>query len=282
MPELPEVETVVRGLRETVVGLTIDKVRTTAPAASIVVGESFKGKSFSTILNGKTIQDVTRRGKNILINLSENITLWSHLKMTGRFLYVSQKSPIQKHDLAIFDFKNNSKSGGNQLRFNDTRRFGRLRLYRTSEVKNQKGLKELGPEPLEISPDDFIKLFRSTQRMVKPALLDQYFIAGIGNIYADESLFYAKIHPRKLTNRISNEKLQDLYKHIKRILTKAINNMGTSVDSYQGVNGQPGSFQKYLKVYGNEGSPCHFCGHKIVREKIGSRSAHFCPRCQRL
>jgi len=282
MPELPEVETVVRGLRETIVGRTISKVRTNAPASSIVVGESFKGKSFSSILHGQTIQGVTRRGKNILINLSDDVTLWSHLKMTGRFLYVSQKSPVQKHDLAIFDFKYNSKMPSNHLRFNDTRRFGRLRLYRTSEVKYQKGLKELGPEPLEISREAFLRLFHSTSRMVKPALLDQSFIAGIGNIYADESLFHAKIHPRKLTNRISQEKLQDLHKHIRRILTKAINNMGTSVDSYQGVNGQPGSFQKYLKAYGNESNPCHFCGHKIVREKVGSRSAHYCPRCQRL
>ncbi len=282
MPELPEVETVVRGLRKTVVGLTISKVRTNAPAASIVVGESFKGRSFSSILNGKTIQDVTRRGKNILINLSDNITLWSHLKMTGRFLYVSQKSPVQKHDLAIFDFNDGSIKSGNQLRFNDTRRFGRLRLYRSCEVNNQKGLKELGPEPLEISSAEFIKLFSSTSRMVKPALLDQSFIAGIGNIYADESLFLSKIHPQKLTNKISRKKLLQLHRHFKRILTKAINNMGTSVDSYQGVNGQPGSFQKYLKAYDREGKPCIFCAHKIVREKIGSRSAHYCPRCQRL
>ncbi len=281
MPELPEVETVVRGLSDTVVGRTISKVRINAPATSIVVCESFKGKSFPAVLKGKTIQHVTRRGKNILINLSGGITLWSHLKMTGRFLYVPQNNPVLKHDLAIFYFSADSKKPSNHLRFNDTRRFGRLRLYHTSEVKNQKGLKELGPEPLEISKEKFVKLFRTTNRMIKPALLDQSFIAGIGNIYADESLFYAKIHPRKLTNKISAAKLLLLHKHIRRILTKAINNMGTSVDSYQGVNGQPGSFQKYLKVYGLEGNPCYFCGHEIVREKIGSRSAHFCPRCQR-
>jgi len=282
MPELPEVETVVRGLRQTVVGRKIRKVETNAPAASIVVGESFKGKSFSKVLSGKTIQDVSRRGKNILINLSDDITLWSHLKMTGRFLYVPSKSPVQKHDLAVFDFEKTKGNSENHLRFNDTRRFGRLRLYRTSEVKNQKGIKELGPEPLEILPSEFVKLFRSTKRMVKPALLDQSFIAGIGNIYADESLFHAKIHPKKRTDKISTERLLELHKHIKRILNKAINHMGTSVDSYQGVNGQPGSFQKYLEAYGRESQPCKFCGHKIVREKIGSRSAHYCPRCQRV
>jgi len=280
MPELPEVETVVRGLNATVKGRTIKSVRTNAPATSIVVGKSFNGKSFSKILSGKKIQNVTRRGKNILIELSDGVTLWSHLKMTGRFLYVPNKSTKGKHDLAIFDFKENPT--GHHLRFNDTRRFGRLRLYRTGEVLNQKGLIELGPEPLEISAQDFIRLFQKTKRMVKPALLDQSFIAGIGNIYADESLYRAKIHPKKITNRISKKKLTALHREIQRILTKAIKYMGTSVDSYQGVNGQPGTFQKYLKAYGNEGNPCIYCGHKIIREVIGSRSAHYCPRCQHL
>lgn len=282
MPELPEVETVVRGLKQTVVGKKIRKVKTNAPVTSIVVSPSFKGKSFSSVLGGRTIEDISRRGKNILINLSGGVTLWSHLKMTGRFLFVPNSSPIQKHDLAVFDFEKNAGHLENHLRFNDTRRFGRLRLYRTGEVSEQKGLKELGPEPLEISPEDFIRLFRSTKRMVKQALLDQSFLAGIGNIYADETLFYSKIHPKKRTDNISTQKLLQLHKHIRRILNKAINHMGTSVDSYQGVNGQPGSFQKYLKAYDREGKPCMFCRTKIVREKIGSRSAHFCPRCQRL
>lgn len=282
MPELPEVETVVRGLKQTVVGRTIDKVRTNAPTTSIVVSPSFKNSTFASVLKGKTITDVNRRGKNILIKLSDDVTLWTHLKMTGRFLYLPNKNAIAKHDLAIFDFTGNNKQNKYHLRFNDTRRFGRLRLYRTGEVLNQKGLKELGPEPLELSQDQFVQLCQSTSRMIKPALLDQSFVAGIGNIYADESLYAARIHPRKLTNRISVKKLRSLHKEIRKVLTKAIKNMGTSVDSYQGVNGQPGSFQKYLKAYNNEGNPCRYCGHKIVREKIGARSAHFCPRCQRL
>jgi formamidopyrimidine-DNA glycosylase len=210
MPELPEVETVVRGLNETVVGQTIRKVYTNAPATSIVVSKSFK-KSFEKILEGKEVRSVARRGKNILINLSDDITLWSHLKMTGRFLYVPKDKIIDKHDLVIFEFSSVRKKKQLHLRFNDVRRFGRLRLYRTAEVLNQKGLVELGPEPLEISSDDFFKLFKSTSRMVKPALLDQSFVAGIGNIYADESLHASRIHPRKLTNRISNRKLLTLY-----------------------------------------------------------------------
>jgi formamidopyrimidine-DNA glycosylase len=282
MPELPEVETVVRGLKETILGRIIEKVRTNAPATSIVIGPSLKRSSFNKILEGRQITDVTRRGKNILINLSDNITLWTHLKMTGRYLFVPDNMPIAKHDLAVFDFVEKSKKDKHHLRFNDTRRFGRLRLFRTGEVLQQKGLVELGPEPLEISADDFVQLFRSANRMIKPALLDQSFLAGIGNIYADESLHAAKIHPRKLTNRISARKLQTLHREIRKVLTRAIKHMGTSVDSYQGVNGQPGTFQKFLKAYGHDGHPCQYCRHKIVREKIGSRSAHFCPHCQRL
>ena len=118
--------------------------------------------------------------------------------------------------------------------------------------------------------------------MIKPALLDQTFLAGIGNIYADEALYLAKIHPRRITNSVSVEKLAMLHKIIRRILGKAIRKMGTSVDSFAGVDGKPGGYQTYLKVYGREDEPCSRCGAKIKREKIGPRSAHYCPKCQRL
>jgi len=280
MPELPEVETVVRGLNETVAGHTIIGVKTNAPVTSIVTGQSFGRNSFSRILKDKTILNITRRGKNILIELSGDITLWAHLKMTGRFLYLKNKVPIDKHDLAIFDL--DKTSNGYHLRFNDVRRFGRLRLFSNDELWQHPGLANLGPEPFDITLEQFIKLFRSLSRMVKPALLDQSFIAGIGNIYADESLYFSRIHPRKLTNKISKNKLTKLHLHIDRILKKAIKHMGSSVDNYAGVNGQPGTYQKYLKAYNHAGKPCFYCGTKIVREVIGSRSAHYCPRCQRL
>ena len=279
MPELPEVETVVRGLNQTVAGRTIARVKTNAPKTSIVTGKSFGRKSFSRILKDRTILNIRRRGKNILIELSGDITLWAHLKMTGRFLYLDSRTPVDKHDLAIFDL--DKKSGGYHLRFNDVRRFGRLRLFSNDELRQQPGLANLGPEPFDISIEEFIRLFRSSSRMVKPALLDQSFIAGIGNIYADESLYFSKIHPRKLTNKISKRKLTELRLHINRILKKAINHMGSSVDNYAGVNGKPGTYQKYLKAYNHAGKPCFRCGTKIVREVIGSRSAHYCPRCQR-
>ncbi len=281
MPELPEVETVVRGLRETIVGKTITRVELDAPPATTVVGEGLKPLSFQQVLAKKDVLDVHRRGKNILISLSDNITLWGHLKMTGHFYYLPSDTPKLKHDLVTLHLSPAEKGTRWLLRFNDYRRFGRLRLYRSDEVMLQKGLVELGPEPLEMSPQDFVVLFRNRTRQVKAAMLDQSFIVGVGNIYADESLWASRIHPLRLTSSLSRSKLIELHGHIQRLLRKSIRNMGTSVDSYAGVNGQPGGFQKYLLAYGREDQPCDRCGSKIKRQKIGSRSAHFCPRCQR-
>ena len=283
MPELPEVETVVRGLRRTVVGRTITDVRVNAPAASTFVSSSLRSSSFASALRGRRIEGVNRRGKNILMALSGGVTLWTHLKMTGHFFWLPESEPTGKHDLVVFLMDGTRTADrGHSLRFNDYRRFGRLRVLPDDELWQQEGLVDLGPEPLEITPEGFVKLLRSSHRMVKPALLDQTFLAGIGNIYADESLWAAKIHPRRSTSSLSAAKLRELHGHLQRLLRKAIRLMGTSVDSYSGVNGQPGRFQKYLRAYGNEGLPCAHCGTLIVREKVGSRSAHFCPRCQRL
>lgn len=283
MPELPEVETVVRGLRGVMVGRTIRSVQTSAPPKSIELGRSFGTKKLGAALKGRTIREINRRGKNILIALTGDVTLWVHLKMTGRFRYVDRRLPRDKHDLVLFDFEPdpNYHDDHLQLRFNDYRRFGRLRLYADNELWQQKGLAELGPEPLEITADDFVALCLQHRRMIKPALLDQRFIAGLGNIYADETLYLSRLHPRRLTSSVSKPKLVELHGHIQKMLKRSIRLMGTTVDSYSGVNGRPGSFQNYLKVYGHDGQPCGKCGANIVREKIGSRSAHFCPRCQR-
>lgn len=283
MPELPEVETVVRGLRETVEGQTITGVELNAPSSTTLVGQTLLPTSFEEILTGRTIEQINRRGKNILIGLSGGVTLWAHLKMTGHFFYLPGSTPRGKHDLAVFSLSDgNGRANDQQLRFNDYRRFGRLRLFSNDELWQQPGLASLGAEPLEISAESFVELCRRRSRMIKPALLDQTFLAGIGNIYADESLWASRIHPRKLTTRIAPRKLVALHGHIQRLLNKSIRLMGTSVDSYSGVNGQPGSFQKYLLAYNREGRPCTRCGNRIVRERIGSRSAHYCTRCQRV
>ncbi len=281
MPELPEVETVVRGLRKRVMGETIGKVRLNAPPNSIVVSKSLKPKRLDRQLEGRLIEAINRRGKNILIELSGELTLWVHLKMTGRFRWVDSKLPVEKHDLVVFDLQNSKKHIKNNLRFNDYRRFGRLRLFPNDELWQQKGLAELGPEPLEITAENFAELIRSRKRMIKPALLDQSLIVGIGNIYADEALYASRIHPCRLSNSISKKKAVELHGHVQRMLRLAIKNMGTTVDSYKGVNGKTGGYQKYLLAYGREGKPCDRCGSKMIREKISSRSAHYCGKCQR-
>lgn len=273
MPELPEVEAVARGLRETITGRTITDVFISAKALVHP-----KAKEFRLSLLGATIEKIDRRGKNILIHFCNQQTLWVHLKMTGHFNFLPTHEELEKHDHVIFHFSGDDYT----LRFNDYRRFGRLRLYPTPEIMRQKGLIELGPEPFDISADDFVDLCRSSRRMIKPALLDQKFLAGIGNIYADETLFFANIHPRKSTDKILPKRLRELHGHIQAVLKRAIRLMGTSVDTFSGLNGKPGRYQKYLMVYGREGEPCFACGSKIRREKIGSRSAHFCPSCQRL
>jgi len=282
MPELPEVETVVRGLRPLLEGRTFARVKSFAPPASIVVGKSLGKRKLESLLPGHTVERIDRRGKNILIALSGDLTLWIHLKMTGKMLVKPTSEPRDKHDLVLFDLEpDGTKSDKGHFRFNDYRRFGRLRLYRTEELWSQKGLAELGPEPLEISADDFVALCHTRSRMIKPALLDQSFLAGVGNIYADESLHMSRIHPARLTSSLREIKLVELHSHIQAILRRSIDLSGTTVIDYAGVDGSSGSFQKMLTVYGREGEPCGFCGAKIVRRKMGARSAHFCPRCQR-
>jgi len=273
MPELPEVETVRRGLEKTVRGHVISDV-IVKPTASIVPAKS----RFIKILRGVEFVEFHRRGKNLLLRLSNGYTLWVHLKMTGHFYFLPETDLTGKHDHVVFTLRDCDHT----LRFNDYRRFGRLRLFPTDEVMQQPGLVDLGPEPLELSADDFVTLCRARSRMIKPALMDQTFIAGIGNIYADESLYRARLHPKRLTDSISPAKLRELHGHIRYLLNKAIGLMGTSVDTFSGINGRPGRFQKYLQVYNREGEPCLRCGKVIVREKIGSRSAHYCRACQRL
>ncbi len=273
MPELPEVETVVRGLEQSVKGETVTSVAL-KPTAKIYPQAS----QFSTIIKNASFEKFERRGKNILLGLSNGHTLWVHLKMTGHFYYLPESDPSGKHDHVIFNLSNNA----NTLRYNDYRRFGYLKLFPTDTLHQQKGLIELGPEPLELPCDDFIDLCKHRGRMIKPALLDQSFIAGIGNIYADESLFLSRIHPMRQTDSISKKKLAELHGHIQYLLRRSIKLMGTSVDTFAGVNGKPGQFQNYLKVYSHENEPCERCGKSIKRRRIGSRSAHFCPNCQRL
>lgn len=280
MPELPEVETVVRGLRPILVGQTITQLKVFAPPRSIETSGAFPNSTIESLLCNRRVETITRRGKNILIQLDNELVLWVHLKMTGQFRHLPASSQRDPHDLFIMTLAS-THTDGIELRFNDYRRFGHWRVLTLRELNEHPSFCTLGPEPLEISAEKFMALARCTKRQIKGALLDQSFLAGVGNIYADESLWAARIHPLRLTSTISIAKLAELHGHIQRLLTRSIKFMGTSVDSFRAVNGQVGSFQTYLKVYGREGEKCSRCSAAIRRMKIGSRSAHICPKCQR-
>jgi len=273
MPELPEVETIVRGLRKTVVGKKIRNVEVIFPG--IVKQDT---KNFIRNVGRSKIIMVRRQGKYILIDLSNGKTILTHLGMTGNLLLVKSSSPGNRHDHLIVKFYENDK----ELRYNDQRKFGKIKSFPTSKEENVSELKKLGPESLNISSSDFVNLLQKRKGRIKSALLNQQIIAGLGNIYADESLFEAKIHPAQKIDKLSLQELKRLHQAIQIILKKAIMAGGSSIENYYNVNGEIGSFQLQHKVYGREGLSCKKCGTKIKRIKISQRSSYFCPRCQPL
>ena len=269
MPELPEVQTIVSGLKKTVLG---KKIKSIFSDSSRVLS----GKDFSRELVEGKIVDVKRRSKFIIIELSNNRAILIHLGMTGNLFYLKKEAPKEKHDHLILRFSDNS-----QLRYNDPRKFGKIKIVNLPELKNLPEISQLGPEPLKISLNDFANIFRKRKGRIKTSLLNQKLLAGLGNIYSDETLFDAKIHPLTKIDTLNPEKLKSLYCSIKKILKKAIQAGGTSVDNYLNVDGEKGFFQFKLKVYGREGEPCPRCGARIKRIRINQRSSHYCPRCQK-
>ncbi|MFH1824170.1 MAG: bifunctional DNA-formamidopyrimidine glycosylase/DNA-(apurinic or apyrimidinic site) lyase [Candidatus Firestonebacteria bacterium] len=267
MPELPEVETIVRGLQKQIVGKKIVGVKVILP--KIVRGDA---GDFITFVSGATIQKVWRRGKMIVINLSKGRSLLIHLKLTGQLLYISKDAPVTKHTHLVFKL-----STGQQLHYLDVRQFGYFCLADTSLVE---GLTPAGLEPLKISLNKFKKIIQSKKARMKSLLLNQSFLAGIGNIYADEILHKAHIHPLQHAHTLSQIQITRLYRNIKEVLKKAIKYRGSSVSDYVDSGGQKGNYQRYHRVYRRAGKPCFTCQKKIVRIKIGGRSSYFCPNCQ--
>jgi formamidopyrimidine-DNA glycosylase len=273
MPELPEVETIVRGLRAKITHLKFSRV---AVNLRKCVQES--PQVFASSLEGRRILLVERRGKNIIIRLSRGNTLLIHLRMTGGLRWVPSHAPLEKHTHIVFSFRGHPW----QLRFLDSRQFGRLSVEKSGAGGNLDSLADLGPEPLEISVMEFVARVRSKRRAIKPMLLDQHFLAGVGNIYADEALHRAQIHPRQRVEMLEDKILHRLYYALRQVLRGAIRAGGTSVRTYVDANGSAGGFQKLLRVYGREGGACRSCGASILREKVGGRSSFYCPRCQRI
>ncbi|MGQ9784882.1 MAG: bifunctional DNA-formamidopyrimidine glycosylase/DNA-(apurinic or apyrimidinic site) lyase [Anaerolineae bacterium] len=266
MPELPEVETIMRYLRQEVLpGRTITRV---SVGWQPMVQRS--PLNVLTELPGRCIQQVDRRGKYIVFSLSGGVVLLVHLKMSGR-LYIcaadAVPDPYTRITFALDD--------GREMRFRDPRKFGRV--YLTPDIALVLG--HLGPEPLDerFTAEAFLARINGQRGMIKPLLMNQSFLAGIGNIYADEALFQARIHPRRRAETLSEDEKRALYHAIRRVLVRSIElNGATLADGmYYG-----GSFQNDFCVYSREGQPCPVCGSVIERIKIGQRSSYFCPTCQ--
>jgi formamidopyrimidine-DNA glycosylase len=272
MPELPEVETIANGVNRRVRG-------------DIIVStwfshykEPFKTTpaELSAALPGLRIARVYRVGKHIVADLSPKsgrkpaTQLLVHLGMTGRLLVSSPDVPLPPHTHAVL-----SLTSGRELRFVDARRFGRLALHSGG------GFTGPGREPLSISLEDFAALFRGRKLAIKAALLNQTLLHGVGNIYADESLFRAKIRPTRIAGRLTREQLGRLHKALQAVLKLAIRAGGSSVSDYVDADGVEGFFQIHHRVYGREGQPCRICGTPIRRIVLAGRGTHFCPNCQK-
>lgn len=264
MPELPEVETVVRGLRGPLVGRTFTGVTVLWPNAIKTPVPELQAR-----LPGQRVEAITRRAKYLQFHLSGGDSLFLHLKMSGDLLVEPDSEPRHPHVRTVFGLDN-----AHELRFKDPRKFGRVYLV----ANPAQVVGKLGPEPLadEFGVEDFRRLFERKKGRLKPLLLNQEFLAGVGNIYADESCFIAGIDPRRAVDTLSAEELEHLYGAIRQALTAGINHKGASFDSvYRG-----GEFQDHFQVYGRTDEPCVACGTPIIRIVLGGRSTHFCPNCQ--
>lgn len=288
MPELPEVETVRVGLSRLLPGKVIAKVvhdwDKSFPNATADV-DSF--------LVGAKVLDVRRRAKVLMIDLDTEYTLVIHLKMTGQLVYRSEKEAFgaghpsdslmgelpDKSTRVTFDFTN-----GSRLFFNDFRKFGWVKLYPTVEVPNIDFMQKVGPEPLgdEFTSSEFAsRLQRRKNTNIKAALLDQTVIAGVGNIYADESLWGAKIHPTSLVKNLSKKQIEKLYVEIRFVLALAIEKGGSSDKNYVNAEGKKGSYLSFARVFRRENQPCPRCNTAIIKTRVAGRGTHICPKCQK-
>ena len=286
MPELPEVETVVRGLARTVVGDTIESVwlgSKPEPLKSSAV-------EIERTLRHARIAGVRRMGKHIVIDLDRAGTTAKtrqtqskvssakhhaaqfivHLGMTGQLLLAKPEQEIEKHTHLVAQL-----ASGRELRFIDPRRFGRLAVH------TRNGFQAEGVEPLDVGFEIFVNLFRKRKTPIKSALLNQKLLRGVGNIYADESLFRAGVRPRRRAASLTRAELRRLYDSIQQVLSQAIAAGGSSVSDYVNAEGEPGFFQFEHRVYGREGEPCLICRTTVKRLVIAGRSSHYCPHCQK-
>jgi formamidopyrimidine-DNA glycosylase len=290
MPELPEVETTIRGLKRKVLKRTFLDVWTDAKN---LIKKPKRFSDFKRELIQKRIEDIKRKGKLILFELSGNKILLVHQKLTGHLLvgkWEKKNGIWQPKEGGPLQDKMNSfihlvfwLDKGLMMALSDLRKFAKVELWDKELLKKSKEIQELGPDPLDDS-FTFLKFkerLRGQKKKIKQVLMDQKIIAGIGNIYSDEILFEAGVSPLRGTQTLSDEELKKIYQAIRKVLKKAVAVGGESISDYRRPDGSRGGFDPFRKVYRREGKKCRRCGAIIKREKIGGRSAHFCPRCQK-
>lgn len=276
MPELPEVETVRKGLERLVVGKTIDTVTVLWPR----IIELPEVPLFQAFLSGQEIIGVQRRGKFLILKLTD-FDLVSHLRMEGKYEYFpSAQTAIQdKHTHVIFQMQD-----GSQLQYRDVRKFGRMALVPKNQSSKYKGIQQLGPEPLSHDFDKiaFQEALKKKTMAIKPLLLNQKIVVGLGNIYVDEALWLASIHPERLASSLTERETSLLYESIIAVLGQAVEAGGTTIRTYANALGEAGTFQVSLQVYGQTGQPCTRCQTPIQKIKVAQRGTHFCPTCQKI
>lgn len=289
MPELPEVETVRRGLGAIIVGKTIVDTWHDTPKSFPNTPEDVRA-----FLIGATVTDVRRRAKVLMIDMSSGHSLLVHLKMTGQLVYVGEALRFgagHPSDSLVGLLPDKSTrawlafSDGTKLFFNDQRKFGWMRLLPTIEIPNIDFMRKVGPEPLSetFTVADFIRrLERRLRTSIKAALLDQTVIAGVGNIYADESLWGAKIHPSRSVGSLSDAEKELLYHELRTVMNLAIEKGGSSNHTYVNAEGKKGSYMQFARVFRREGLTCPRCGATIEKLRVAGRGTHICPVCQTL
>ncbi len=271
MPELPEVETIARTLAPAVRGRVIAGIELLyRPLLRRGGRKGLEG------MKGRRVLDVNRRGKMLLITCEGGRALVFHLKMTGQFSLAAPGEARDKHTRLAVRFED----GANVLIFRDVRKFGFLLCLEGDPMTACGELACLGPEPLEVGLAEFAALIVPRKGRIKSLLLDQTVIAGIGNIYADEMLFDARIHPETSASSLGKKSVERLYDSMKKILALAIAEKGSTLQDYRDAEGKAGNFQFFHKVYDRKGEPCVVCGTRVRMKRIGGRSSHFCPKCQ--
>jgi formamidopyrimidine-DNA glycosylase len=272
VPELPEAETIARDLDPRLAGARIAAIHVSHE--DVIEGDA---RAFAESVSGRTIDGVGRRGKNVVIRLADGARLVVNLGMTGRLVTSdAQRAGELGHIAVAFELDD-----GRSLLYDDTRRFGLLQLYERDAWPDRDA--ELGLEPLEdgFTSEALWAMTRRTRTPIRNFLLDQYRVAGVGNIYALEALFRAGIRPTRRSHRVTRTQVARLRDELRNVLSAAIENRGTTFSDYRDASGEAGAFEPLLRVYGREGQPCPNCGTPIKRVVLTNRSAFYCPRCQR-